>query len=131
MTPHNIGTYSSGSPTHPHVPVASTIREPSVARGNGLPKETVGNGSRNKHCPVHHIHQSKNLDARRTQKVLIWRKVLRQAFRWYHYFGNPSTFGRVISLFETQIRSRSHPDRVKKRFCNHQNPWVRSRSDLI
>jgi hypothetical protein len=31
--------------------------------------------------------------------VLIW-KVLRQAIRWYHYFWNPSTFGRVISLFE-------------------------------
>jgi hypothetical protein len=44
-------------------------RNQSVARGNGLPKETVGNGSRyKKHCPVHHIHQSKNLDARRTQK---------------------------------------------------------------
>jgi hypothetical protein len=40
-----------------------------VARGYGLPKETVGNGSRNKkHCPVHHIQQSKNLDARQTQK---------------------------------------------------------------
>jgi hypothetical protein len=34
-----------------------------------------------------------------TTLVLIW-KVLRQAFRWYHYFGNPSTFGRVRSLFE-------------------------------
>jgi hypothetical protein len=31
--------------------------------------------------------------------LLIW-KVLRQAFRWYHYFWNPSTFGWVISLFE-------------------------------
>jgi hypothetical protein len=31
--------------------------------------------------------------------VLIW-KVLRQAFRWYHCFWNPSTFGQVISLFE-------------------------------
>jgi hypothetical protein len=31
--------------------------------------------------------------------VLIWKVVLRQAFRWYHYFWNPSTFGRVISLF--------------------------------
>jgi hypothetical protein len=31
--------------------------------------------------------------------VLIW-KVLRQAFRSYHYFGNPSTFGRVILLDE-------------------------------
>jgi hypothetical protein len=30
--------------------------------------------------------------------VLIW-KVLRQAFRSYHYFWNPSTFGGVISLF--------------------------------
>jgi hypothetical protein len=30
--------------------------------------------------------------------VLIW-KVLRQAFRSYHYFWNPSTFGRVMSLF--------------------------------
>jgi hypothetical protein len=31
--------------------------------------------------------------------VLIW-KVLRQAFRWYHYFWYPSTFGWVLSLFE-------------------------------
>jgi hypothetical protein len=31
--------------------------------------------------------------------VLIW-KVLRQAFRWCQYFWNPSTFGRVISLFD-------------------------------
>jgi hypothetical protein len=31
--------------------------------------------------------------------VLIW-KVLRRAFRWCHYFLNPSTFGWVISLFE-------------------------------
>jgi hypothetical protein len=30
--------------------------------------------------------------------VLIW-KVLRQAFRWYYYFLNPSTSGRVISHF--------------------------------
>jgi hypothetical protein len=31
--------------------------------------------------------------------VFIW-KVLRQAFRWYHYFLNLSTFGWVISLFK-------------------------------
>jgi hypothetical protein len=30
--------------------------------------------------------------------VLIWR-ILTQAFRWYHYFWNPPTFGSVISLF--------------------------------
>jgi hypothetical protein len=30
--------------------------------------------------------------------VLIW-KVLRQAFTWYHYIWNPSTFGRVIYHF--------------------------------
>jgi hypothetical protein len=31
--------------------------------------------------------------------VFIW-KVLRQAFGWYHYFSDPSTFGWVMSRFE-------------------------------
>jgi hypothetical protein len=32
--------------------------------------------------------------------VPFWKvHVLRQAFRWYHYFWNPSTFGWIISLF--------------------------------
>jgi hypothetical protein len=37
--------------------------------------------------------------------VLIW-KVLRQAFRWYHYIWNPSIFGWVISLFEIFTKYR-------------------------
>jgi hypothetical protein len=60
---------SVSSPCPPGLPYIPGREEPSVAGGNGLPNETVGNGSRNKkHCPVHHIHQSKNLDAGRTQK---------------------------------------------------------------
>jgi hypothetical protein len=39
--------------------------------------------------------------------VLIW-KVLRQAFRWYHYFKNPSTFGWVISLFDIFSKVKSN-----------------------
>jgi hypothetical protein len=34
--------------------------------------------------------------------VLIW-KVLRQAFRWYHYFWDPSTFGWVIIKLKSDI----------------------------
>jgi hypothetical protein len=40
--------------------------------------------------------------------VLIW-KVLRQAFRWYHYFWNPSTFEIVISQFSQNTFSSQTP----------------------
>jgi hypothetical protein len=90
QTPYHVvtvgcaATYTeSGSPTHPHAPVARTIRLLTMSSRTALhvgkrgtkcgqrewTTETVGNGRRNKnHCPVHHIHQSKNLDARRAQK---------------------------------------------------------------
>jgi hypothetical protein len=53
--------------------------------------------------------------------VLIW-KVLRQAFRSYHYLWNPSTFGWVIALFESfsrylQSLTLSAPNDVDLRFA--------------
>jgi hypothetical protein len=55
---------------------------------------------------VHFCHQNQNADIIGYLRLywnpitlaLIW-KVLRQAFRWYYYFWNPSTFGWVRSLF--------------------------------
>jgi hypothetical protein len=78
---------SDSLPCPPGLPYMPGREEPNVARGNGLPKETAGNRSRNKkHCPVHHIHQSKNLDARRTQKNLPFDRTrspfLSHSIRW-------------------------------------------------
>jgi hypothetical protein len=53
--------------------------------------------------------------------VLIW-KVLRQAFRWYHYFWHPSTLGWVISLFEIFSNANLAHFFTNWRYPNQEHP---------